>query len=333
MARLGRRFPAGASPFVGAQLQVPLVGAANVTLPTPLTLVAQGNQGLVGTANVVLPSPLTLQGSGGPGSGLTAVASVTLPTPLQLAGLGTVGSNAPVPTGLYSSSDLLRRVKFYAQRPAVDESMADSDWLSLLTEAHGFWVERIAAIAPAALYGRPQLLQTPDNGLSYTFGVDADGNQIFPIGHVELRESPFGREMLSAAEYDNGGDFVMNGNIIIFPAQRARVFGNGPWARFVTPGGTIDVSGNREPIIQPQRARMLMVWTALVNWATRGGFRDSSPFQAQEDKLWYGNPQGGDVGLLGMYKTQYMTQGAEAIGGNRGAWWDGLNTGSGYSKV
>lgn len=332
MARIGRGFPAMASPFVAGQLQVPLVGIGHLVLPTPLRMVGTANQGIQASGAMVLPRPLLMQGSGGVGAGVTAFGRFTLPTPILLSGQAQAGAPVTVPTQLYSATDLLARCLFYAQRPAIDESMSTAQWLSLLTEAHSYWVAMIASVAPSALYGPPTLLQTQDGGISYQFGTDIDGNPIFPIGHVELRESPFGREWVAAAEWDNSGDFVMAGDSIIFPGQRAKTFGNGPWGRWVTPGGTISLDGQHEPTIKPVSARMLMVFHAVTLWASRGGFRDPGPWQAKEDALWYGNPQQGNVGLQGMYKTQYLTQGGEAIGGSSGRWWGGLNTGAGYSR-
>lgn len=331
MARYGRSFPPSTSQITQAQLQVPLAGLLLLSLPTPLILNITGGLGTISTMTMSVPTPMRLAMSGAVGTGAVAGdMSMQLSTPLVLVIQGTAGVPVVAPTGLYSSVDLLARCKFYAQRPAVDESMADADWYSLLTEANSYWVQRIAAVNPEVLYGPPQQIFSLDGGYTYTFGTDADGNPIYPIGSVELRQSPFGREWLAAADWDNSGDFIRSGAGIRFPGGKAKTFANGPVARFVTPGGTVNATV--QPTVNPPHARMLLVWQALINWATRGGFRDPTPWMNQMNALWYGDSGAGSMGILAELKTQYMSQGSEALAGNQGRWWSGVNTGDGYSR-
>ena len=300
-------------------------------LPTPMQLSMQAAQGVNAAMSLSLPTPMQLAISGAVGSGSIAGDMVlTLPTPMVFQASGTVGTVVTT-TGLWSSTDLLARCKFYAQRPAIDESMADSDWYSLLTEANAYWVQRIAAVRPEVLYGPPQQIFSSDGGFSYNFGVDADGNPIYPIGHVEIRQSTFGREWIAGADYDNTSDFIISGATIRFPGGKAKTYTDGPIARFVTPGGT--VNSTTQPTVNPPHARMLIVARALVSWATRGGFRDPTPFVNMENNIWFGDPNSGSMGILAELKTQYMTQGAEALSATQGRWWSSLNTGAGYQKV
>lgn len=331
MARYGRGQPPSTSILTAAQLQVPIAGVMALVLPTPMQLSMQAAQGNIATMALSLPTPMQLAISGAVGTGAVAGDMVlSLPTPLVLQMQGSTGT-VVVTTGLWSSTDLLARAKFYAQRPAIDESMADSDWYNLMTEANAYWVQRIAAVRPEVLYGPPTQIFTQDQGFSYTFGNDADGNPIYPIGHCEIRQSSFGREWIASADYDNTGDFIISGNTIRFPGGKQKTYTNGPIARWVTPGGTVNAT--LQPTVNPPSARMLIVATMLVNWATRGGFRDPTPFRNMESSIWFGDPDRGDYGVLGMLKTQHMTQGAEGLSATQGRWWSGLNTGQGYTKV
>lgn len=331
--RFGRGFPTP-SPLVAAALQVPIAGTGAMVLPHPLVMVAHGSVGIIANGAMVLPHPLVMVGSGAVGSGsIAGSGAFTLPHPLVLVGSGTVGTVITIPTNLWSSADLLQRCKFYAQRPAIDASMADSDWFSLMTEAQVHWTRVIATMTPEALYGPPFQMVTNDGGFTYTFGVDADGNQINPIGYVEIKLTPTGRPFFAGADFDQSGDFIWEGDRIRFYGQRARPFANGPWARFVAPSGTMN--GTIQPSIKPQSARILIVHRAVYLWASRGGFRNPAPFLALEKAAWLGDPNSGDTGILGSLKTTYYTRGSEAIygAGASGNWWNGISTGLGYSPI
>lgn len=208
--------------------------------------------------------------------------------------------------------------------------MSTSNWYTLLTEANTAWTAYIANIAPEVLYPiyGPVLMQTADNGLSYTFGIDPDGNQITPIGRYEIREYPTGREWMEGADWDPTADFIDEGWRIRFPGQVARTYGNGPWVRFVAPGGTI--SATVQPSLQPPMLNQLLVWNALAKWARIGGVRDPSAFEAEERKLWWGD--GITVqGLAAMLQTRAFSQGSATLPGNQGYWWRRVSTGAGYS--
>jgi hypothetical protein len=341
MARYGRSFPPSTTNIVAAQLTVPLLANAAITLPDtlgPLVVAATAVIGILANAAITLPDsqgPLVINGSAAVGvNAIVADANIVLPgtgAPLQVASQVVVGTIVFPSTGLWSSQDLLNRCLFYAQRPTVDESISTTQWYNLLTEANADWVQTIAAIAPYVLYGPPTLLQTTDRGLTYSFGIDPDGNPIYPIGHVELRQDPAGREWILSSDFDMSGDFIQQGNLIRFPGQKAKTFNNGPWARFITPGGTVNATS--QPTVNPPHIRMLLVARALINWATRGGLRDPSPFERMESRLWFGDPNSGSYGFLAELKTMQMTQGAEAVSATHGRWWSGLTTGEGYSRA
>jgi hypothetical protein len=216
----------------------------------------------------------------------------------------------------FDSPDLLARTKRMAYRPAVDQEMLDADWYKLLGEAQEYWHDLFAVHFPWVLWTAPTLMVTADGGLTYTFpnGVHPKKAQIF--------DTISGRLLIPAAYWNADGDYVWEGSRIRFPRNQTRTFGDGPYARYIIPPGLLDAG--TPPILQPDWARILLPPRACIIWAERGGLRDTSPFEKNENDLWYGDPQRGKVGILGTLKTQSPFGGAEAI--RR----EGIVTGLGY---
>jgi hypothetical protein len=226
----------------------------------------------------------------------------------------------------YDTAELLADFKLAAQLPENDESIDLSQMYRLLRNAQAEIIGEIAGMGMAeSQFGAPVKLTTADGGLTYTFGSDDDGNPIFPIGAVEIKESPTGRVWRPGAEWDADADFIMEGDRIRFPQQKKRTYANGPWARFVAPPGQLDVDS--PPVLKPAYARTLIVWRALVTWATFGGLRDPAPYQARYDALWFGKPEQGNYGILGALQKQVAFPGAPADADSGGRWWDGISTG------
>jgi hypothetical protein len=232
----------------------------------------------------------------------------------------------------YDSADLLERCVRLSMRPTTDAQQTTADWYAFLTEAQDEWYAHFASIVPEVLYGDPVVLTSADGGYTYTFGLDAAGDPIFPIGHVELRTSRNGAVLLPTTDWGNVGDFLLEGNKIRWPNGAARSFGSeGPVARFITPPDVI--SASVQPVLIPKAARMLLVHRACAKWARRGGMRDPQPFLDQEQELWLGNPEAGVMGILGTLKTQANFSGAAAVADDGAAWWRNINTGSGYGRA
>lgn len=231
----------------------------------------------------------------------------------------------------YDTADLLARCQRAALRPGTDAQQTPADWYAFLTEAQDEWYNYLSAICPQALMGPPTVLTTPDGGITYYFGTDTDGNNIFPIGSVEIRTAPAGTLLMPAAEWSNSYGFVQEGDHIRWPNAQKRYYGTtGPIARFITPPGIIDAT--HEPTFKPLSARPLLVYRACAKWARRGGLRDPQPFLDQEQEIWLGNPQAGINGVLGMLKQQFQMSGYEGIQDdvNDIRWWAGLNGSMGY---
>jgi hypothetical protein len=182
---------------------------------------------------------------------------------------------------LWSSPDLLRRVKQYARRPATDTSVTDEMWYDFMTEAQVEVFSDLFTRYPAAQYSAPYLLTTSDGGYTYDFGLDADGDPIYPMGHTEvfpdLRSIP-------DSPLTFGVDYELEGYVLRIPGNRSRLFASGPYARFVS-RPDVAITDVANPLLYPKEARMLLVWKALQSWASRpGSGADPSYYAAQYDK-------------------------------------------------
>lgn len=231
----------------------------------------------------------------------------------------------------YDTADLVARCQRVALRPTTDAQQTTADWYAFLSEAQDEWYHTFATICPQVLYGNPTVMTTADLGLTYTFGTDPDGNNIFPMGSVEIRANPGGPLLLPTVEWGVMNDYVQEGDHIRWANNTKRQFGTtGPVARFITPPYLIDAT--HAPVLKPVDARMLLVYRACAKWARRGGLRDPQPFLDQEQEAWLGNPDAGVNGILGMLKTQFAFSGMEGIQAQDQdvAWWRSINTGSGY---
>lgn len=216
----------------------------------------------------------------------------------------------------WDSADLLQRFKDLTNRPLIDEAITDAKIYSLLGDAQLFWVELLAVQCPWLLLTAPTKMLTADNGLTYTFP-----NGVTPM-KAEIYDAPGGRKMIPGAAWSAASDYIWEGNKIRFPLAALRTFADGPYARYIVPPGVLD-AGNA-PTLTPDYARALLAPRAAIIWARRGGFRDPQPYVNEENDIWYGEPQRGKIGLLGMFKTQNPDAGAAAIRREQGL------TGIGY---
>lgn len=217
---------------------------------------------------------------------------------------------------LFDSADLLAKCKLYARRPAVDAAMPDTSWYSFLTDAQPEVYRDIFSRRPEMGYGVPILMTTADGGLTYTFGNDAAGDPIRPIGVAQI--FPNLRAIPSDPLYP-GDDFTWEGSLIRIPGNRARQFTGGPYARLVLrPDVAID--GTHQPQLQPKSARLLLVWKALEAWASRPGSGASPVYYATKynDSL--------DKVLMEL-ATAYNQQAAQGAGLGGGAWWQSSDLG------
>jgi hypothetical protein len=180
----------------------------------------------------------------------------------------------------YDAADCLARVRRLVREPSNAQFPADSDFYAWLTEAENECKTRIASFAPKALIGAPVLMTTADGGKTYTFGVDGDGQPIFPLGGVELFATLESIPDFPMQEYD---EYLVEGDRIRIPGNATRSFAaGGPYARFVAPTWKIDGTPTN-PTLEPVAARELLVLGAGRRYAVSQGRADLLGFIAGEE--------------------------------------------------
>lgn len=150
-----------------------------------------------------------------------------------------------------------------AGRPDADE-ITDANKYVRLAEAQNEVIQDIAAIYPYCLYraGGPTATTTTD-GIVHTFGNDGnDENAQGPIGHVWI-----GRNTSRYPDPDlvEGQDFINEGTQIRMVNER--VEDTLYWNGIATPQ---DISSSVEPTLRPAPSRILIVITAVKNFAEEG---------------------------------------------------------------
>jgi hypothetical protein len=230
---------------------------------------------------------------------------------------------------IHDAAELLADCKRLAQRPSTDQQQLDPDWYAFLTDAQEHWYGQFSIHCPWVIMTAPTQMTAGSGNLTYTFGTDADGTNIEPLA-VVIFEASDGRILRPGTYWDDAADYVWEGNKIRFPRGAAKTFSSGPYARFITPPAV--VSASSEPTLLPKRARKLMVYWAVAEWARRGGIRDPAPFEKKMDDVWFGKPeQPGDVGLLGELKLQNPFGTMEAFEAYPRGILEGVDDGSNYT--
>lgn len=211
----------------------------------------------------------------------------------------------------YDAADLLAELKAVLGVGSNTQGTTTAQYYRLLQNAQVRIARLMAVHVPHANRTLEQL-GTTDSGLTYTFDYA-------PMGHAELRDGRNGALLLPASDWDPNG-YVIEGITVRMPNGQARTFANGLWARYCATPGALD--GSTAPTLKPDDARMAIVYSAAVEFASQGNAMDATPYKILlRDFLW-GNPEVfGDVGLIPMLKTQYFGQGASAQTSDY--WWRG----------
>ena len=209
---------------------------------------------------------------------------------------------------LFDSPDLLARCKRLARRPPVDQAVPDPSWYAWLTEAQSEVYPDVFSRFPAQGYGAPVLMTSNDGGKTYRFGTDIDGANVRPSGHAEVFPN---LNSIPQSPLLAGEDYMWEGGGLRMPNNRTRSFNGGPYARFVLHPDT-PISATVQPLLQPKHARMLLVYKALEQWASRPGSGARPDYYEQKynkllNKIFLefatayngqGRPFGGSAGLL-----------------------------------
>lgn len=155
-----------------------------------------------------------------------------------------------------------------------------------------------------AFYQAPTALTTADGGKTFTFGTDAQGQPIVPMGWVQIAPnlSAF-TDNLYFTGWVQGRDYLDEGKLIRIPSNRA--YGGTLYARFVPYPPDINNASTPkvDPILNPPHARNLIVLRAVSEWAAEGGQKPTLAATA------WGKYKNEFVEAMTMYKTRYQTGG------------------------
>lgn len=178
----------------------------------------------------------------------------------------------------WDSPDLLSQFRELADIPTTSEFSAASIYSRLARAQHAV-VEDIAAIYPYCLYRTAgPTATTTTGGIVHTFGNDAQGNAVAPMGHVWI-----GRNTTRYPDPDliEGVDYVNEGTQIRMVNERSEptLYWNG------IPGLT-DISASQAAALRPASSRRLIVLKAVEGFAREGGrnYALADDISAQYDK-------------------------------------------------
>ena len=200
----------------------------------------------------------------------------------------------------WDSADLLARAKLHAKRQVSDSHMTDANWYKLLTEAQHEWMRELSAHVPDVNYCVPTLLTTADSGETYVFTdpyTSPRSAGTFDVFALELYTGKSGTLMRPGPYHDGGADYVFEGRRIRFPLGKLKTFTSGPYGRYVA--APPDLSAAKAPVMLPEETRVLLPIRACLKWAAQGDDNNPAVFQSLENRIFYGEPERGIIGILG----------------------------------
>lgn len=220
---------------------------------------------------------------------------------------------------VWQAADLLARVRTEIQQPAGSDFPQDADLYTGLGNSQNKVLARLSVTVPESQYGAPVLLASTDGGFTFSFGTDADGNSIFPMGEFELYRS---LNSVADSPMSPFSEFLIEGDHIRIPGNLPYAGpSSGPYARFLTPGLLLD--GTHAPVLKPVQARQCLVYDTAAWYFGITGDKDAEARYVQRFEGEY------ETWLLAM-RTQAEAMNAEAgTGGVDGQmWYTGIGAGS-----
>ena len=207
---------------------------------------------------------------------LTQPAARTVASCVTTIGLTTIPNNF---AGTYKLSDIDSAISGAGVPAGAYITSVSSDGAS------------ITISAPATASATITATFTPDPAYIFTFGTDADGNNLYPVGAVALYQAL--RDIPDWPLYE-GVDFQMEGN-------KVRAMDGAPWP-FSSPPYfqglllPLTLSATVAPTLRPVQARCLIVDAAAVRYAEDTS-TDAGIFERRYEKHWNQ--------MLPMIQTQY----------------------------
>lgn len=171
-----------------------------------------------------------------------------------------------------TSAELLTRFNQLSGRTSSGDSITDAEKYQRLSDAQQYVIAQAAsrspnAFYPKAAYGSYPTLSTTDNQV-FTFGTDANGNALMPIGKVQIYPS-----LASIPDWSwvEGLDYLDEGTQIRIPNNRT--WTSTLWYRGIQP--VADLSSTNQPAIIPVNFRMLIVYEAVRQLSEEGQRNDA----------------------------------------------------------
>lgn len=169
-----------------------------------------------------------------------------------------------------------------AARPENDVSLTTTVAYGYLTKAQNRIVAMIASRFPECLYPETAYSGIPtgtttDGGLTFTFGTDANGYAIAPIGKTSLY-----RQLADIPDWpmQEGVDFIRNGATGVMIPNNQPYTGTLYWRGIAPPA---DIGASSDPVLFPEASRELIVLEAVRQYASAGAINPDLAGMAAQD--------------------------------------------------
>lgn len=187
-------------------------------------------------------------------------------------------------------------------RPTAD-SIPDATKYTWLSEAQMMIVTDVAGICPNVLYppvayGSIPACITTDSQ-TFTFGTDANGYAIAPMGKVAIYSS---LNDIPSNPWRAGADYIPLGGTAIQIPNNNSYSGTLYW-RGITPPPAMNAT--TQPVLFPEGSRQLIAYRAAIAFLT-GANRNA--VLAAELKADYGRPFGANPGLFANQLLEWRSQ-------------------------
>ena len=168
-----------------------------------------------------------------------------------------------MPITQWTSTDLLARVRRYLPNPQNTDFPSNTDIYAMMQEATQEFARDILSPCPYLGMQAPALMTTADSGLTWQYGLDADGNPIAPLGAVSIYRR---KEDVPDFPMELGVDYLDETIQIRMPANRADPISypdGAPYYYGNVPQVYVDATHN--PNINPVDIRIAIVWKTTQN--------------------------------------------------------------------
>jgi len=210
----------------------------------------------------------------------------------------------------WDSADCLSRLIDELRLPVDDsgtlvtQETSTTKLYRLLSDAQRDVYQDLVPRIPHVFIGAPRLLTSSDNGKTFTI---SDGTQtIYATGHmrvyIRLEDVPW-------FPLVEGADYVIEGDLLRYPANLTWPFGTGPYVQNIAE--PLDISASQDPVL-PVAMRRAMIYRAAERFCKQGGLKDPAYFTDEY--------QTAIRELCLQFQTAVFTQGAQTMGNAVSAW-------------